>query len=82
MSEDAEQLVPVFIPALSAVLLNAEDNKGAPLTYEDVIQIRDKSPCIMMAADNVQKMAESRGYRDIDPENCWYDWMINDNGIL
>lgn len=29
----------------------------------------------MMRADHAHKMAESRGYDDIDPENCWYDWQ-------
>ncbi len=39
MSADGEQLVPVFVPALSAVLLNAEDKKGGPLTRDEVIRI-------------------------------------------
>lgn len=75
MTTDDEELVPVFMPALSAVLLSAEDQKGEPLTYDEVIRIRDASPCIMMRVDHVQKMAESRGYNDIGPENCWYDWQ-------
>jgi uncharacterized protein YegJ (DUF2314 family) len=75
MSDDNEKLVPVFMPALSVVLLNAEDKKGEPLTYDEVIRTRDKSPCIMMRVDHVQQMAESRGYDDIDPDNCWYDWQ-------
>jgi uncharacterized protein YegJ (DUF2314 family) len=70
-----EDLVPVFMPALSAVLISAEDRKGEPLTYDEVIRLRDKSPCIMMRVDDVHKLAESRGYDDIDPENCWYDWQ-------
>lgn len=75
MAGDGEKLVPVFMPALSAVLLSAEDRKGEPLTYDEVIRIRDKALCIMMRVDHVQQMAESRGYDDIDPENCWYDWQ-------
>ena len=75
MSTDDEQLVPVFVPALSATLLSAEDKKGEPLTHDEVIHIRDKSPCIMMAIGDARKMDDSRGYRDIDPENCWYDWQ-------
>jgi hypothetical protein len=27
-----------------------------------------------MAAGDAAKMAESRGYRDVNPENCWADW--------
>ena len=75
MATDDEQLLPVFIPALSAMLLSAEDKKGEPLTHDEVIRIRDKSPCIMMAIADVRKMDDSRGFRDIDPENCWYDWQ-------
>jgi len=75
MPTDDQQLVPVFVPALSATLLSAEDKKGEPLTHDEVIRIRDKSPCIMLAVDDARKMDERRGYRDIDPENCWYDWQ-------
>jgi uncharacterized protein YegJ (DUF2314 family) len=28
-----------------------------------------------MTVADAAKMDESRGYRDIDPENCWYDWQ-------
>ncbi len=75
MTTDDEQLIPVFMPALSAVLLSAEDKKGEPLSYDEVIRIRDDSPCIMMRVDHMHKMAESRGYHDIDPEDCWYGWQ-------
>lgn len=75
MTNDNTELVPVFMPALSAVLLSAEDKKGEPLTFDEVIRIRDKAPCIMMRIDDQRKLAESRGYDDLDPENCWYDWQ-------
>jgi uncharacterized protein YegJ (DUF2314 family) len=75
MTDNDEQLVPVFMPTLSAVLLSAEDKKGEPLTYDEVIRIRDDAPCIMMRVDHMRQLAESRGYRDIDPENCWHDWQ-------
>ena len=35
MSAD-ENLVPLFVPALSAVLLAAEDKKGEPLAHDEV----------------------------------------------
>lgn len=75
MSDDTD-LVPVFIPALSAVLIAAEDNKGEPLTNEEVVSIRDNAACIMMTQADSSKLVESRGYLDIDPENCWYDWQM------
>lgn len=77
-SEDKSQedLVPVFIPALSVMLINLEDKKGEPLTQEEVLEIRDNASCIMMTKTDAEKMAKSREYLDIDPENCWYDWQM------
>lgn len=70
-----EELVPVPIPALVAVLLNTEDKKGSPLTQIEVIRIRDSANCMMMPRDVADKMKESRGYEDIDPENIWEEWQ-------
>lgn len=71
-----EDLVPLFMPSLSAILVAAEDKKNSPLTEQEALEIRDKSTCIMVTREHSEKMAESRGYRDIDPENCWYDWQM------
>ena len=76
MTDESQNLVPYFIPSLSAILINAEDKKGSPLEYDEVITIRDKSTCIMMELADTIKMDESRGYVDIDPENIWYDWQL------
>lgn len=75
MTADDDTLIPFFMPALSAVLIHAEDKKGEPLTPAEVLEIRDNAACIMMKTSDVQAMIESRGYVDIDPENCWYDWQ-------
>ena len=75
MQNSNQQLVPVFMPSLSALLLHAEDLKGEPLTADEVLKIRDNAACIMMRPDHAGKMDDSRGYRDIAPENCWYDWQ-------
>ena len=75
MAAEEENLVPVFIPALGPILIHAEDLKGEPLSYDEVIRIRDQAVCIMMQEADARKMDESRGYRDIDPENCWHDWQ-------
>ncbi|MFZ6735165.1 DUF2314 domain-containing protein [Undibacterium sp. Ji42W] len=74
MSE--EKLVPVFIPALVAILVNVEDKKGSHLSYDEVIEIRDNASVIMMEKPDASELAGSRGYDDIDPENCWYDWQM------
>lgn len=70
-----EKLIPVFIPALGVLLVSMEDKKGSPLTPDEVLAIRNKAAVIMMRASDAHKMDESRGYRDIDPENCWHDWQ-------
>ena len=72
--EDDESLVPVFMPALAAVLIFAEDRKEEPLTYDEVIRIRDGAHCTMMRTAEARKLYDERG-EDIDPENCWHDWQ-------
>ena len=76
VESDTDDLVPVFMPALVLLLVHAEDKKGEPLTKDEVYSIRDSGACIMMDAGDARKMDDSRGYRDIDPENCWHDWQM------
>jgi hypothetical protein len=45
------------------------------LTEEEVVAIRDGCEAIAMPRDVVAKVAEERGYEDIDPENCWEEWQ-------
>lgn len=73
MSE--KDLLPLFVPALSILLENAEDEKNSPLNETEVLDIRDSASVIMMSRDDFNAMAQSRG-EDIDPENCWYDWQM------
>jgi hypothetical protein len=37
-----ERLIPLFVPSLAALLANREQAKGAPLTQEEVITIRER----------------------------------------
>lgn len=64
------------MPALVVLLVHAEDKKGSPLSKDEVHAIRDSGACIMMETGDARKMDYSRGYRDIDPENCWHDWQM------
>jgi hypothetical protein len=73
-SED--DLVPVFIPPLVALLIRAEELNGSPLTRNQAIAIRDNADCVMLPASTKAEMEEERGYADIDPERCWEDWLI------
>ena len=70
-----QDLVPVFMPPLATVLANHEREKGAPLTEEEVIAIRGKSVVMMMRRSIAEQMAQKRGWRDIDPQNCWQEWQ-------
>ena len=69
-----EQLLIVPVPSLVAVLLHHEEQKGAPLTENEVLEIRDKAECIAMPSDVAAQVAASRGYDDIRPEHAWEDW--------
>ena len=73
-SED--DLLPVFIPALVALLIHAEELNGSPLTRNQVMAIRDNANCVMLPLSTKAKMEEERGYADIDPGRCWEDWLI------
>jgi hypothetical protein len=74
VSEEAADLVPVFMPPLALSLASAEQKKGSRLTESEVLRLRDKSPCIMMQQADAAKLIETRGFRDVEPENCWADW--------
>ncbi|WLQ16422.1 hypothetical protein O5O45_10875 [Hahella aquimaris] len=72
----ADDLIPIPIPALVAVLLNKEREKGEPLTEDEVIEIRDSATCQMGTIHQVRALEESRGYSDIDPEKAWEQWQV------
>ena len=72
---DGDPLVPVFMPSLVSILLGAEKRKGSPLTYEEVLQIRDQSTCVMLPTSQVSTIDDSRGYDDINPERCWEEFL-------
>ena len=74
MSED--DLIPVFVPALVAVLANAEHKKGSALSEEEVLKIRDGAACVMLPESAATELCRSRGYEDLDPSRCWEQWQI------
>jgi hypothetical protein len=70
-----QPLIPVFIPALVVLLHNLEQKKGSPLTEQEVLEIRDKSVCMMMTVEHAIALDEKRGYNDVDPERVWEQWQ-------
>jgi hypothetical protein len=73
-SED--DLLPVFVPALVALLIRAEELNGSPLTRNQILAVRDNANCVMLPPPAKAEIEEERGYADIDPERCWEDWLI------
>lgn len=67
-------LVPVFVPPLANLLANAEREKGSPLTQKEVVAIRDSGVCTMMKKKDAEALRVGRGFRDVEPEDCWADW--------
>ncbi|WP_413676534.1 hypothetical protein [Pantoea dispersa] len=65
----------IFVPPLITLLLRKESEKGSPLTEDEVNSIRDDATALSLDSETALAMAESRGYRDIDPENCWAEWL-------
>jgi hypothetical protein len=70
-----EQLVIVITPSLVSTLWKREKEKGAPLTEQEVLAIRDGATAVALPAASAAAVEESRGYRDIDPESCWAEWQ-------
>jgi hypothetical protein len=56
------------------MLARAEQSKGSALTEPEVIAIRNKSVCMMMPPAEADNLTRSRGFVDVNPENCWADW--------
>lgn len=73
-TDPAQSLVPCFIPPLALILAHAERAKDAPLAEDEVTQIRDDATCIMMEPADAAQMEQKRGFRDVNPRNCWSDW--------
>jgi len=73
-STDGDRVL-VFLPALGTLLGLYEEAKGSPLTQEEVYAIRDNGVVVMMERADVAKLEEQRGHRDIDPEDCWNEWL-------
>ncbi|MFE6861606.1 hypothetical protein [Nocardia sp. NPDC057668] len=79
-THDDDRLVPVFMPALLVMLIRLEEDKGADLTEAELLDARDNTPAMMLPVSMLQGLCESRGYRDIDPENLWPEWCLYKSG--
>lgn len=75
MSDAEDPLVPVYVPALLVRLATLERKKGAPLTEQEVLEVRDVGTCVMLRRSQAAHLASSRGYDDLDPARCWEQWL-------
>ncbi|MBV8699186.1 hypothetical protein [Bradyrhizobium sp.] len=60
-----------FIPSLAGMLWRAQQEKGAALTEDEVLQIRDSWGVMVMTHEHARAMEEKRGYVDIDGADAW-----------
>ncbi len=74
MTDNSENLIPVFIPPLISLLTDAEKQKGADLTEGEVLQIRDSGITIALTKQVADEIENQRGYPDLDPEQAWQQW--------
>ncbi len=72
MSDD--RLFPIPIPALVVLLLRKEKEKGVALTEAEVCAVRDGAQCVMLTATEAARIADERGYPDLDPDRAWEQW--------
>ena len=75
-----EDLRAVFMPSLAALLDGAEEIKGAPLTEEEVLRIRDGAKAVVIFADVAAATEAERGYTEVDPANAWESWQTLRDG--
>jgi len=74
MTDRQEDLVPLFVPPLATLLADAARKKGDRLTEAEVTKIRDAAVVMMVKPAEVAPLEAQRGFRDVDPEDCWRDW--------
>lgn len=72
---DVADLVPVYVPSLYEILAAAEKKKGAPLTEDEVLSVRDTATVVMMRREAAGELSRSRTEPDIDPADCWAEWQ-------
>ena len=75
-----EPKVLVFLNPLVMLLAGAERQKGAPLTEEEVLAVRDGAKCMVMSESQADKFyatldAQVPVHR-INPEHVWDEWQL------
>jgi len=68
--------VPVIMPSLFALLQVMEQKKGAPLTADEVDELVDNAPAVLMSQEDANTLEASRGYADLEPRRAWAQWQL------
>jgi hypothetical protein len=55
-------------------LIHLEREKGAAMTEAELLHARDNAVSTMLPLSQRRALDQSRGYRDIDPDNLWQEW--------
>jgi len=69
------ELVLLFIPSLAALLGQAEQLKGGPLTEEQVLRIRDAAQVVVTLPQAAAAVEARRGHPDLNAANPWESWQ-------
>ena len=72
---ETDPKIPVYVPSLVSLLKAREKAKGEPLTEAEVLEIRDRAIRMSLPLSEAARLAKSRGYDDLDPEECWEEWQ-------
>ncbi len=79
-SPEAEsRLVPLPAVSWRALLTMLEVQRERPLTEEEVLDARDRMPCIMLGESKADRLFAARG-EDVDPEQLWAWWQAVRSG--
>lgn len=70
------QLNLVIMPPLVALLHGKERELGRALEPKEVTEIVENSPCIAMERADAQRIEQSRGYADLEPDLAWDQWQL------
>ena len=72
-------MVTVYLNPLVILLVGHERQKGAPLTEEDVLAVRDDAQCISMTRSRAEKFYASLDAQmpvpRLEPERIWEQWQ-------
>jgi hypothetical protein len=77
-----EKMTEVFIPALVAMLVRAEELAERPLTKDEVLRIRDDATVVVQPLSSMPEFLAQRGYHDLYPPEAWEEWQLYREGKL